>query len=751
MAEPATKRRKTDADSHRTAAPQITDPRFTQLQSDPRYRLPSKRNKQQVKLDQRFAKVLHDDDFVQKSKVDRYGRPLENDAERNRLKRRYEVEGDDGGPDDDLENESVDDDDKVQEELQRVAKIRDPLREGRVSGDMSSSDDESSSSSEDEEDMQVLETELPGNSDNDVPTGEVTSRIAVVNLDWDNVGAADLMAVFSSFLPASGRLLKVAIYPSEFGKERMEREQMEGPPKEIFAAVINDAGSDELEDDEILKANLLTAQASGETTDFNSTALRNYQLSRLRYFYAILTFSDPNTAKAVYDDCDGAEYLSSANFFDLRFVPDDTDFSSDQPREECESVPPGYKPNEFVTEALQHSKVKLTWDAEEEGKRREVAARAFRSGKEWKKEIDESDLKAYLGSDTSDDQEEDENMQTHLLPIASAAVHPLTEVHATATSKKEQERQRVRALLGLAPEPAPKSSRPDDRPVGDLQITFSAGLSTKDTNEKQSVFENEASALIEETTAEKYVRKERERKAKRRDKMKSARSRVEDNAEQITQVDKEQVEAQPSAKETDLGFDDPFFAEPDAQQSRKEEHKIRKDERRRKREEREHEEEVQLKEREQLALLLDDGDGAEAGKGTRTRHFDMTTIERAEKKARKDAKRKQKHNGLPGRAAEADDFALDNSDPRFAQLYGDHDFAIDPTNPRFRDTKAMRGLLEETRQRRRERDSGREPEVDDKGKSQDKGETKKRSSGKRVDADENESVKALVNNVRERS
>jgi hypothetical protein len=84
---------------------------------------------------------------------------------------------------------------------------------------------------------------------------EPTRRFAVVNMDWDNMRAIDLYTVFSSVLtsaqqpqgsskrrqedsqpPPSGKLLKVTIYPSEFGKERMAKEEAEGPSAEVFAA-----------------------------------------------------------------------------------------------------------------------------------------------------------------------------------------------------------------------------------------------------------------------------------------------------------------------------------------------------------------------------------------------------------------------------------------------------------------------------------------------------------------------------------
>jgi hypothetical protein len=82
-----------------------------------------------------------------------------------------------------------------------------------------------------------------------------TRRFAVVNMDWDNMRAIDLYTVFSSVLASAqqlqgssrgrgdesvvvpvGKLLKVNVYPSEFGKERMTKEEAEGPSAEVFAA-----------------------------------------------------------------------------------------------------------------------------------------------------------------------------------------------------------------------------------------------------------------------------------------------------------------------------------------------------------------------------------------------------------------------------------------------------------------------------------------------------------------------------------
>lgn len=218
--------------------------------------------------------------------------------------------------------------------------------------------------------------------------------------------AIDIMGVANSFVPAGGRILNVVIYPSEFGMERLQREEIEGPPREIFASsskgkndvtTLEDPESDS--DDGEQSETEFQGDDTGE--EFDSTALRNYQLDRLRYYYAVITCSSANVAKSIYDNLDGREYLTSANFFDLRFVPDDTTFDQD-PHDECSKLPDGYKPNEFSTDALTHSRVKLTWDADDTT-RKEVQKRAFS-----RKEIDENELKAYLGSDSSSSEDEEE-------------------------------------------------------------------------------------------------------------------------------------------------------------------------------------------------------------------------------------------------------------------------------------------------------------------------------------------------------
>ena len=644
--------------------------------------------------------MLHDERFSSKAKVDRYGRRLPNDSGKKELESFYRIEDEE-----ETAGTDVIDDEEVERELRRVEKKYDPAKD---SGFSESSSDESSSE-EDGDSGAELEDGLIGDEDQEIedggniPAGEVSSRIAIVNLDWDNIRAVDLMAVFRSFAPDIGRILKVSVYPSEFGKERMQREETEGPPKEIFAKktlkepepLLSESDDDENDDgedeDEKIKSSILKEDLGEE---FDSAQLRRYQLERLRYYYAVLTCSSKSVAEAIYNTVDGTEYLTTANFFDLRFIPDDMDFSDDKPRDECESIPDSYRPNEFVTDALQHSKVKLTWDAEDKT-RKEVQRRAFSGSRA---DIDENDLKAYLGSDTSEDDEASE-------PVVVDATNDTTiptETEVTAGTaqptkpKKEAERQRMRALLGLSAELTPHSkSKASKAPVGDMQITFSSGLSCNP--KKGSIFENEPET--EETTVEKYIRREKERKARRKEKMKAARDGIEVADAIGASEDQEDSEEEPK----DMGFDDPFFTAPENDKAATT--ALRKEQKRAKRTERAAAEAASSAERAELELLMIDDDthngSSDPKRQSRINHFDINEIAKAEKALKKKKKGKLSAREKEAlKAKEKDAFKMDVRDPRFEAVFERAEFAVDPSHPRFKGTEGMKALLEEGRQKR---------------------------------------------------
>lgn len=84
-------------------------------------------------------------------------------------------------------------------------------------------------------------------------------------MDWDKIKAVDILKVMNGFAPPSSVIKSVTIYPSEFGKERMAREDIEGPPKEIFPVDVDE-----------------NKPLADEGEEFDQDALRKYQIERLR-------------------------------------------------------------------------------------------------------------------------------------------------------------------------------------------------------------------------------------------------------------------------------------------------------------------------------------------------------------------------------------------------------------------------------------------------------------------------------------
>lgn len=663
----------------------VGDARFANFETDPKFRLPSKKQSK-TKLDPRFSRLRSDPDFYSKASVDKYGRKISKEAGKKAVEKLYDVGDEDDSEDEDEEAQQEparpsgkNRDTAVLRELKRVEKQGfDPIRDGGLE---SSSDE---SSSDDESDVHVEEdAELP-REDDAVPTGDISSRLAAVNMDWDNIRATDIMAVANSFVPADGRILNVVIYPSEFGTERLQREEIEGPPREIFAStakenqdnrtILDDSLDVAESEDETQTKTQLQGDGTGE--EFDSTALRAYQLDRLRYYYAVITCSSANVAKAIYDNLDGREYLTSANFFDLRFVPDGTTFDQDV-HDECEKLPDDYKPNEFMTGALTHSKVKLTWDADDTT-RQEVQKRAFS-----RKELDENELQAYIGTDSSSSEDEADAAKAD----KAASLRQALGLEASVKVSKSKVKAKASA----------KRDRDFPKPDGEMQITFTGGL-LNDTG-KGSVFENEIP--VQETSMEKYIRKEKERKARRKERA-QARKEGRDPDAKVEETLDDKMEP-----DEDDPFNDPFFADDPkeaAKASRAESKKLRA----KKREEKEQEAQATAAERANLELLMADEDDS------KMRHFNMNEILKAEK-----AKKKGK-KGKKNMPVVEDNFKINTADPRFAKLYESHEFAIDPTNPRFKETAGMKALLEEGRKKRKQ---GKD--VDEPGHERDSKKSKK--------------------------
>lgn len=244
------------------------------------------------------------------------------------------------------------------------------------SSELEASETESSASTNDEEKINVFEAieDLQGAdwyelTKDSVPATQTSHRLALLHFDWDNAKPETIYMVLESFLPARGHIEKVTIYPSEFGIKRMADEALHGPielrPSES--------------DTECNENNNLTVENSTMAIDVDEKSgwrnassklrrrIREYQLARLKYFYAIIEFDSVETAEAIYTACDGLEYESSGSRLDLRFVDNDQQF--EVPPEyahlvsECREInKTKYAPIRFETSALHSTRIGITWD-----------------------------------------------------------------------------------------------------------------------------------------------------------------------------------------------------------------------------------------------------------------------------------------------------------------------------------------------------------------------------------------------------
>ncbi len=87
--------------------------------------------------------------------------------------------------------------------------------------------------------------------DRDAPSiNEATNRLAICNMDWERVRAADLLFLLNSFKPDGGVIHSITIYQSNYGRERMAFEDVHGPMIESADLKQNVNEDDDNNDDE---------------------------------------------------------------------------------------------------------------------------------------------------------------------------------------------------------------------------------------------------------------------------------------------------------------------------------------------------------------------------------------------------------------------------------------------------------------------------------------------------------------------
>ncbi|KFB40256.1 AGAP003294-PA-like protein [Anopheles sinensis] len=725
------------------------DERFAHLINDPRYRGMPK-SKKKVQIDSRFKAMFEDGRFNERATVDRYGRKLRR-TQTDEMKKFYELE------------ESDD-----EEKAQRERELEERAMEGRMEEeeqekDTSGSDSEAESTdglelNEDEKKMDiptkikkrlknleidyargegVLLTESSSDEDSDEDgegaddddevfiehvwgeldadaerTEETTKRLAVCHMDWDRIRAVDIMVLLNSFLTPGSTIKSVTIYPSEFGKERMQEEEKRGP-QELTSRVLEDS-EDEADDDE----------------EAQKERLREYQLNRLKYYYAVVECDSAETADKIYKECDGVEYESTANKLDLRFIPDDMEFD-DEPKDHCTELPDmsKYVPRIFTTSALTQAKVELTWD-ENDPDRKEFNEK-IRDGK-WA-QMPESELKKYVVCSSSDEEDEEEKGKTNgkskkrPLVLLRAPEEPSSGSDEGESSdsdgepkgrRKEDMIAKYKALLNEVKE----QSRSDDKVEmeftwnvdGDGKDKGKAADSEQDDDDdddsdggQQHQHRGRSKSLADDVNPFEKILQKKKEKAKRRKELKKRRKRGE------LQDGSDDGEGDDSSDDdTPYGVDlnDPFFAsafdenEFDLGKKKKSKKKDREAlQRSKEQEEQEAAEEARRKA--ELELLLDDGEDDSRAhfnlRAIQESEIDLKSVSKAKRRRILKKSKQEIEEKRNAKQAVTDDFEVNVEDDRFGAIFSKAEYNIDPTNPAFKKTKGMDRLIEHKLKKRR--------------------------------------------------
>ncbi|XP_051831857.1 ESF1 homolog [Antechinus flavipes] len=460
------------------------------------------------------------------------------------------TESDEGDLEEDTEDDNKIGDDEQSEDNEENSEWDDD--ESDSGPDLARGKGNIETSSEDEEDD--MTEFLPKESlfehawrelDKDAPRAdEITRRLAVCNMDWDRLKAKDLLALFNSFKPKGGVIFSVKIYPSEFGKERMKEENVQGPKE------------------------LQSIPEDAPEKDWNSREkLRDYQFKRLKYFYAVVDCDSPETASKIYEDCDGLEFESSCSFVDLRFIPDDITFDEEPKDIALEVDITTYKPKYFTSAAMGTSTVEITWD-ETDHERIKTLNRNFK-----KDELLDMDFQAYLAS-SSDDEEQPEEEQDDV------GISTPEDIKSKKSQKDDDEQiTKYRQLLNLIQEKEKKSKDNDM----EMEIKWVPGL--KESAEE--MVKNKLEGKDKLTPWEQFLEKKKEKKKlKKKQKLQTVNER----------------ETSEDELPSDVDLNDPYFAEEVGKiGTKKKSKKVSKDEK-----SPEEEAEVERQNAEMALLMMDD-------------------------------------------------------------------------------------------------------------------------------------------------
>lgn len=732
--------------------------RFAAAETRPHFRTP-KPSTSKVVLDDRFSSVLTDTRFQLQEK-DRYGRKKTKSKQREaesaakeELKSFYVVRDND---DDEKrektgrlqpekskkqsqkeadENHASDsdsdggDDGKVEDPESRIAYLR-AFSRGELDVSSSSDDGDSSQSSDEDGDggddgedpvygkAGVLDPSSQRANDVEI-SYDPSPYLVVTNMDWENIRAVDLFSILSSFAPP-GAVKRVQVLQSDFGIERMSKDKLHGPAdiwvkkmsQKAHAGDHSDGSSDEeskssdenSEDSDNIEAQDefgLRIEEDGipEESDFDPEKLRAYEASKLKYFFALAEFSKPEHADMVYREVDGMEFEHSSATIDLRTVPPEevVNVVMDRPlRDEATSVPGNYEPPEFVISALQQTNVQCTWDQGDAERERKLTKYGSTG---WQDMVEADDLKAYLASDASSEDDSDveggANKGSRTRKLLGLDDDDDDGAEAGDSGRKNQ----------VQAECDDFDSDDDDREKDEMSKEFKFIPGQKDLEEKiRSKLENRNEETKELTPWQKY---EEKRKQKRKERRQGARGPK--SGSELADANDEDVRDRKSKKEPIRNSEcDDFFVGDDDDDDDQE---AIEDEVHTGKPKAVDNERTRRIAKDELELLLA-GDHDEEQK----RDYDIRGIQRLEKNRGKKLKGSRKRWEAKVEAdVSGTNFKVNVEDDRFRAVLDGNDgrYGIDKTDPNYKDTPAMRDILSEQTKRRKKKRQKTHESVDE--------------------------------------
>lgn len=469
---------------------------------DPRFKR-APRNLRRVQVDERFAHMFNDKGFVETSSVDARGQKLRRNAAKLKLQGFYELAyaGQEGKASD-APNNKANFDDMVEEEDKSEHKDQED--------DISEAEDVDEEDDESEESLLQEDSTAWQRPQADVPSGDATSRLAVLGCDWDHISAADIMVMFHTYLNSkearkgsqairSGLVQEVAIYPSDYGLEQLKREAQEGP---LFLST--------------QARNSVKMENGLDEESIQQESLRLYQLERTKYYWALVELDSADTAAWLYDQMDGLEADGICpGTLDLRFVPEDLSLPHN-PTSQITELPKQFQGPAMLRSASGHTKVQCTWDETPLQRRKDLMRKKFTP-----KELADMDMNAYLATSSEEEEAGQDTVQTLRALVADSALGEMAETDGGTSSEDIISKRRVKGNN-------PKSL--DN--AGAMEVTFS--IKATELEEKLTDRVQKRGTTLHTLDAppqsswDKYLEKRKQKKSERKQKAREEKAKLRD-------------------------------------------------------------------------------------------------------------------------------------------------------------------------------------------------------------------------------